>query len=81
MDGTSACGKVDVFMSRVSADHSEKSEAKEDWGGGRLGSTGWGQAGSHVSQSQLHPMGDAGQYQTMKGCWVDFIFYYKNNDN
>lgn len=35
MDGNSACGKVDVFMSRVSADPSEKSKAMEDWGGGK----------------------------------------------
>lgn len=41
MDGTSACGKVDVFISRVSADQSEKSKAMENWGGGRgVGSIG-----------------------------------------
>lgn len=35
MAGNSACGKVDVFMSRVNADPSEKSKATEHWGGGR----------------------------------------------
>ena len=33
-----------------------------------------------MSQGELYPTGDAGQYRNIKGCWVDFVFYCKSND-
>lgn len=33
-----------------------------------------------MSQCELYPVDDAGKYWSLKGCWVDFVFYYKKND-
>lgn len=34
-----------------------------------------------VSQGEFYPGGDAGKSWHLKGRWVDFVFYYKNNDH